>query len=144
MFKHILLPTDGSELSRKAVGAAIEFARTNGAKVTAFTCMDKYPFPQSAGAGLQTRKTFGEQAAIEARARLSQVVSVAQAAGVACSTDMATSTTPYKEIVEAATRHGCDVIFMASHGRRGLAGLLVGSETQKVLTHCTIPVLVYR
>jgi nucleotide-binding universal stress UspA family protein len=144
MFKHVLLPTDGSELSGKAAADAIEFAKTVGAKITAFTCMDEYPFLTSADAGHQTRKAFEECAAIEGRARLNHVVTAAQAAGVACSTDAATTPTPYKEIIEAANRHGCDVIFMASHGRRGLAGLLVGSETQKVLTHCTIPVLVYR
>ncbi|SCU80612.1 Universal stress protein (fragment) [Cupriavidus necator] len=106
--------------------------------------MDEYPFLQSSDAGHQTRKTFEEHAAADARARLNQIVAAAEAEGVACGTDLTTSTTPYRDIVAAATRHGCDVIFMASHGRRGLAGLLVGSETQKVLTHCTIPVLVYR
>jgi nucleotide-binding universal stress UspA family protein len=144
MFKHVLLPTDGSELSDKAVAAAIEFAKSSRAKITAFTCMDEYPFLQSGDSGHQTRKAFEEHSAIEARARLNRVVTAAQAAGVDCDTDMVTSPLPYKDIVEAATRHGCDVIFMASHGRRGLAGILVGSETQKVLTHCTIPVLVYR
>lgn len=144
MFKHILLPTDGSELSGKAAAAAIEFAKAVGAKITAFTCMDEYPFLTSADAGHQTRKAFEEHATIEARARLNRVLTAAQAAGIACGTDTATTPTPYKEIIDAANRNGCDVIFMASHGRRGLAGLLVGSETQKVLTHCTIPVLVYR
>ncbi|MGY2492227.1 universal stress protein [Cupriavidus sp. CP313] len=114
-----------------------------GAKITAFTCMDEYPFLTSADAGHQTRKAFEEHAAIEARARLNQFVTAAQA-GVACRTDTAAATAPYKEIIEAANRHGCDVIFMASHESRGLVGLLVGSETQKVLTHCTIAVLVYR
>ena len=144
MFKHILLPTDGSDLSKKAVAAAIEFAQVIGAKIMVFTCMEEYPFLVSADAGHQTRREFEAHAGSGARARLNQIVVAAQAVGVACSTDMTTSTTPYKEIVEAATRHGCDVIFMASHGRRGLAGLLVGSETQKVLTHCKIPIVVYR
>ncbi|GAB7549897.1 universal stress protein [Cupriavidus sp. 8B] len=144
MFKHVLLPTDGSDLSRRATVAAIEFAKSIDAKITAFTCMDEYPFLQSSDAGHQTRKTFKEHAEADARARLNQIVAAAEAEGVACGTDMTTSSAPYKDIVEAATRHGCDVIFMASHGRRGLAGLLVGSETQKVLTHCTIPILVYR
>ncbi|WER44654.1 universal stress protein [Cupriavidus sp. WKF15] len=144
MFKHVLVPTDGSDLSGKAAAAAIEFAKAMGAKITAFTCMNEYPFLTSSDSGHQTRKAFEEHAAIEARARLDLVVTAAQAAGVACSTDTAITTTPYKEIIEAAKRHGCDVIFMASHGRRGLEGLLVGSETQKVLTHCAIPVLVYR
>ncbi len=97
----------------------------------------------SSDSGHQTRKSFEEHAAIEARARLDRVVTAAQAAGVAAVLIQIT-TTPYKEIIEAANRHGCDVIFMVSHGRRGLEGLLVGSETQKVLTHCAIPVLVYR
>ncbi|EHP44139.1 universal stress protein [Cupriavidus basilensis OR16] len=144
MFKHVLLPTDGSDLSRKAAGAAIEFAKSIGAKITAFTCMDEYPFLQSSDAGHQTRKTFKEHAETDARARVNEVVVAAEAEGVICDTDMTISSVPYMDIVEAAARHGCDVIFMASHGRRGLAGLLVGSETQKVLTHCTIPVLVYR
>ncbi|KAI3604932.1 Universal stress protein family (plasmid) [Cupriavidus necator H850] len=144
MFKHVLLPTDGSELSRKATTAAIDFAKSSGATITAFTFMDEYPFLQSSDASHQTRRAFEEHAAAEARARLNQIVAEAKAESVTCGTDMTTSSTPYKDIVEAAIRHGCDVIFMASHGRRGLAGLLVGSETQKVLTHCTIPVLVYR
>ncbi len=78
-----------------------------------------------------------------ANARLAEVVADAKAAGVTCQTEM-TISIPYQGIIEAATKHGCDVIFMASHGRRGLESLLVGSETQRELTHCRIPVLVYR
>ncbi|MNT82724.1 Universal stress protein family protein [compost metagenome] len=97
----------------------------------------------SGDAGHPRRKAFEEQEAAHASARLEAVVAAARAAGVTCETDMTTSV-PYKGIIDAAARHGCDVIFMASHGRRGLEGLLVGSETQKVLTHCRVPVLVYR
>ncbi|MDF3840036.1 universal stress protein [Cupriavidus basilensis] len=144
MFKHILAPTDGSELSKIAVDAAIVFAKTMGAKLTAYTCLEEYPFLQSSDAGHQTRKAFEEHAAAEGRRRLDAVAAAASAAGVVCETDMTVSSVPYRGIVDAATRHGCDVVFMASHGRRGLEGLLVGSETQKVLTHCHVPVLVYR
>lgn len=142
MFKHILLATDGSDLSRKTMTAAIEFV-TDGAKLTAYTCMEEYPYLASGDAGHPRRKAFEEQEAAQASSRLAEVVAAAKAAGVMCDTDMMTSVT-YKGIIDAAARHGCDVIFMASHGRRGLEGLLVGSETQKVLTHCQIPVLVYR
>ncbi|WP_354682529.1 universal stress protein [Cupriavidus necator] len=143
MFKHILLATDGSELSKKAMAAAIDFARVDGVKLTAYTCMEEYPYVASGDAGHPRRKAFEEEAALHASSRLAAVVAAAEAAGVTCETDMSTSV-PYKGIIDAATRHGCDVIFMASHGRRGLESLLVGSETQKVLTHCSIPVLVYR
>ncbi|AGW93031.1 MULTISPECIES: universal stress protein [Cupriavidus] len=143
MFKHILLATDGSELSRLAMTAAIGFVKEGGAKLTAYTCMEEYPYLSSGDAGHPRRKAFEEQEAARAGAHLAEVVAAAEAAGVTCATDMTTSV-PYKGIIEAADRHGCDVIFMASHGRRGLEGLLVGSETQKVLTHCRIPVLVYR
>ncbi|MEC3765618.1 MULTISPECIES: universal stress protein [Cupriavidus] len=143
MFKHILLATDGSELSRMAMEAAIGFVKADGARLTAYTCMEEYPYLASGDAGHPRRKAFEEQEAERARARLEEVVAAARAAGVPCATDM-TATVPYKGIIDAAARHECDVIFMASHGRRGLDALLVGSETQKVLTHCRVPVLVYR
>ncbi|WP_455286743.1 universal stress protein [Cupriavidus necator] len=143
MFKHILLATDGSELSRMAMAAAIDFVKAGNVKLTAYTCMEEYPYVASGDAGHPRRKAFEEQEAEHASARLAAVVAAAEEAGVTCDTDMTTSV-PYKGIIDAATRHGCDVIFMASHGRRGLESLLVGSETQKVLTHCRIPVLVYR
>jgi Universal stress protein UspA and related nucleot ide-binding proteins len=143
VFKHILLATDGSELSRMAMEAAIGFVKAGGARLTAYTCMEEYPYVASGDSGHPRRKAFEEQEAAHASARLEEVVAAAKAAGVTCETDMTTSI-PYKGIIDAAARHGCDVIFMASHGRRGLEGLLVGSETQKVLTHCRVPVLVYR
>ncbi|RDK07497.1 universal stress protein [Cupriavidus lacunae] len=143
MFKHILLATDGSELSKMAMEAAIGFVKAGGVRLTVYTCMEEYPYVASGDAGHPRRKAFEEQEAERASAVLEEVVAAAKAAGVTCETDM-TTTVPYRGIIDAAARHGCDVIFMASHGRRGLEGLLVGSETQKVLTHCRIPVLVYR
>ncbi|GLC97830.1 universal stress protein UspA [Cupriavidus sp. TA19] len=143
VFKHILLATDGSELSKVAMAAALNFVKAGDAKLTAYTCMEEYPYLSSGDAGHPRRKAYEEHEAERANALLAEVVAAATAAGVTCQTDMSVSV-PYKGIIDAAAKHGCDVIFMASHGRRGLEGLLVGSETQKVLTHCRIPVLVYR
>ena len=91
-----------------------------------------------------TPEQFAKSASAEAEAILSKARGAAEADGVACDSDTAVNEVPYEAIIDAADRHGCDLIFMASHGRRGIAGLLLGSETQKVLTHSKTPVLVYR
>ncbi|GJG98540.1 universal stress protein [Cupriavidus pauculus] len=144
MFKHILLPIDGSELSRKAIPAAIIFARQTAAKLTPYICVDKYPFSQGSDSSHETQNSF--KARVEARARdeLAKIESNASLAGVPCVGMISTANAPYLGIIQTAEEMGCDVIFMASHGRSGLSGLILGSETQKVLTHSTIPVLVFR
>ena len=147
MFKHILLPTDGSDLSVRTIHAAVEFAARVGARITGFYAAPA-PTPIVYGDLLPAGYLPPDQhqALIDtARARyLAVVEAAARAAGVRCDTASVTSEYPADAIVEAAQRHGCDLIFMASHGRRGLAGVLLGSETQKVLVHSKIPVLVFR
>jgi nucleotide-binding universal stress UspA family protein len=149
MFKHILLPTDGSKLSDKAVIQAIEVAKAFGAKLTAVHIVGSYQ-PVLAGEGFEMpgvqalKKRFEEEEAGRAKKILSSVKDAAKTAGVKCDVIVATSDTPYEMIIDQATRFKCDLIVMASHGRRGLQGVLLGSETQKVLTHSKIPVLVCR
>lgn len=147
MFKNILVPTDGSELSNGAVRRAVTFAREAGAQVVFFYAQPDFPMPIYGEGALidpTTPEQFAQAAAKEADAILAQARSVAEAAGVATVTDTMVNEIPYEAIIDAANRHGCDLIFMASHGRRGLASLLLGSETQKVLTHSKVPVLVFR
>ena len=140
-------PTDGSPIANKTVKAGIKFAREIGAKVTAY---------QAIGALLthiddegyvidpKIHDEFERKGREAAQRRLDAIAKLARAAGVTFDAAVSIADTPYKGIVEAAKKHNCDVIFMASHGRRGVSGLLLGSVTQKVLTHCEIPVLVYR
>ena len=147
MFKHILIPTDGSELSRVTAQRGVSFAKEIGAKVTVFFAKPEYPiayFGEGALIDPTTPEKFSELADQQASEYLSEVEAQCAAAGVDCATATAASDIPYEAIIEAAERSGCDLIFMASHGRRGISGLLLGSETQKVLTHSKIPVLVYR
>ncbi|AJG24871.1 universal stress protein [Cupriavidus basilensis] len=144
MFKHILLPIDGSELSSKAFPAAIEFARTTGAKLTPYMCLEEYPFLMSSDAGHEKKSVFEHRIEAAAREELAKVEAAAALAGVPCMGATSTAAAPYRGIIGMAKELGCDVIFMASHGRRGISGLLLGSETQKVLTHSDIPVVVFR
>jgi nucleotide-binding universal stress UspA family protein len=149
MYKHILVPTDGSTLSLKAAKAAVDLATVHKARITAIHVMAPY-VPPTAGDGLiyypesfspqQYRKAVEE----EARKALAKVGSAAQAKKVRFDSIAVTDSQPWQAIVEAAKKKKCDLIVMASHGRRGIAGLLLGSETTKVLTHSRIPVLVCR
>lgn len=147
MFKHILLPTDGSELSEKAVDQGIHFAKSVGARVTGLHVMPQYQvvaydamFPMD----LVSEDQFNEESQARADRFLSTLKQAAEAAGVPCDTVTATSDHPWEEIIKTAQDEGCDLILMSSHGRRGLVGLILGSETTKVLTHTHIPVLVLR
>ncbi|MBN9696287.1 MAG: universal stress protein [Zoogloea sp.] len=147
MFKNILVPTDGSELSESTVARAISFAKDAGARVTFFYAQPDFPMPIYGEGALidpTTPEQFSRAALAEAERILSKAKEAATAADVASSSDTVVSEVPYEAIIESAERNGCDLIFMASHGRRGLSGFLLGSETQKVLTHSKIPVLVYR
>lgn len=143
MFKKILVPTDGSELSMRAVDGAIELARELGSEILVWSAAEAYPI------------TFAEQAYIDqtalretARNTAKRNVEAARerirAAGLSCEGRIDDADTVWGGIIATAQKHGCDLIFMASHGRRGISALLLGSETQKVLTHSTVPVLVYR
>jgi nucleotide-binding universal stress UspA family protein len=147
MFKHLLVPTDGSELSEGAVERAVSFARESGARITFFYAKPDFPvsfYGEGALVDPMTPEKFSEMAEKQAQEILARAVKEAIASGVECATVTAVSDTPYEAIIKAADERGCDLIFMASHGRRGLSGFLLGSETQKVLTHSDIPVLVYR
>lgn len=147
MFKHILLPTDGSEISRITARRAVSFAQEAGATITVFHAKPDYPFSFLGEGGLVdpcTPETYAEMTEAQAQKYLSEVEEMCKAANVPCNKMSKTNSLPHEAIIEAAESAGCDLIFMASHGRRGLSGLLLGSETNKVLTHTNIPVLVYR
>ena len=147
MYKHIFIPTDGSELAERAVAAGIAFAKSVNARVTAFTALEEYRVPGQAEIMAHHGKSMAQHAAeagVKAEAILRPARERAAAAGVACETCHALSDRPYEAIIQAADSHGCDLIFMASHGRRGLRALVYGSQAQGVLTHSKIPMLVYR
>jgi nucleotide-binding universal stress UspA family protein len=163
MFKHILLPTDGSELSAAAIRQGILFAKSIGAKVTGVCVMPlHYKFlyaaliptesmEQSAMQCKELAETFlgtieerAELAKEFAEGYLSTIVKIAEEGGVACEVVYERNDSPSEGIIRVAEQKGCDLIMMASHGRKGAGALLIGSETQKVLTYSKIPVLVYR
>ena len=147
MFKHLLVPTDGSSLSTEAAKHAISFAKEAGAKITFFFAKPDYPvafYGEGALIDPTTPEKFAEIADRQAREILAQAEKIARDAGIEVACVSTVSDVPYRAIIDAAQAAGCDLIFMASHGRRGFSGLLLGSETQKVLTHSTVPVLVYR
>jgi nucleotide-binding universal stress UspA family protein len=145
MFKHILLPTDGSPLSEVAIKKGMQFARSTGAQVTGLYVIDPFHLFSTGGEMLSDSKERYEQdSRAHARSSLSVVYAVAKENGVSCDCISETNSHPYAVIVETAEKRGCDLIMMASHGRRGVQALLIGSETTKVLTHSKIPVLVLR
>lgn len=147
MFKHILVPTDGSQLSSDTAKRAIAFAKETGAKVTFFFAKPDYPvafYGEGALIDPTTPDKFAEMAEQQAKEILASHEATAKAEGVTSASVSSVSDIPYEAIIAAAEEAGVDLIFMASHGRRGISGLLLGSETQKVLTHSKIPVLVYR
>jgi nucleotide-binding universal stress UspA family protein len=146
VYKHILIPTDGSETAAKAVNAGIEFARETHAKVTLFTAVPEY---QPLGEGrMRSRIVSLTEQERRSREKAERVVAAAieraRAAGVECDMDFAESDRPHEAIVAAARRNGCDAIFMATHGRTGLAALWHGSETSAVLRSTAIPTMVFR
>ncbi|HEY2020471.1 universal stress protein [Paraburkholderia sp.] len=144
MFTHILVPTDGSELSRKAIAGAIDLAKAVGARVTAYACLPQYPYSPFSDVVVEPPSEFLRRSEREARLHLHEVEVAAHRVGVSVESRTSVHPAPYLGIIEAAEQGPCDVIFMASHGRRGLGSLLIGSETQRVLTHTKIPVIVYR
>jgi len=148
VYKHILVSTDGSKLSAKAVRTAATLAKALGAKMTGVYVTAPYVAPSYgevvAYAPPLTERGYNELTAKEAKKVLAAVEVEAQAEGVPYSTVTITNEHPWKAIVRVAQARKCDAIVMASHGRRGLSGLLLGSETNKVLTHSKIPVVVCR
>ncbi len=144
MFKRILFPTDGSEITAKALQTALSLARLAGAEINVLAV--KEPFPYSAVSEMQPvppQEFFDAQERVAA-ARVKTVKAAAEAAGVVCQGYTVEGLHPWEAILDHAKAQGCDLIVMASHGRRGMSALLLGSETQKVLTHSTLPVLVVR
>ena len=144
MFKRILVPTDGSDLTVKAVNTAIGLARIHGAQLYALSV--KEPFPYSAVSEMQPtppQEFFDAQERI-AQDRVKAVVGAATQSDVPCEAVTLEALHPWEAIIDHANNRQCDLIVMSSHGRRGVTALLLGSETQKVLTHCKIPVLIVR
>jgi nucleotide-binding universal stress UspA family protein len=145
MFKQILLPTDGSELSERAVLAGISFAKELGGEVVGLTVRPEFhTFTYKTEMLEETEDEYLTGAERQAEKTLSFVSDAARSAGVPCQVVSVVSDDPYEAILQTAKERNCDLIIMASHGRRGFKGLLLGSETQKVLIHSDIPVLVYR
>lgn len=144
MYKRILVPTDGSEITAKAVETAIGLAKLTGAEMLVIGV--KEPFPYSAISEMQPvppQEFYNVQERI-ASSRVKATLDAAKAAGVACKGHTVEALHPWEAILDHAKEKQCDLIVMASHGRRGVQALLIGSETQKVLTHGTLPVLVVR
>lgn len=146
MYKHILIPTDGSEIAGKAIDEGLKFAQWAGAKVTFFTALPEYQLPTGEFVSRDdvSLPEYERRSAVQAKELLDGIAARARAAGVEPDTDYALSDRPWQAIIKAAEKNGCDLIFIASHGRRGLSALLHGSETREVLTHSSIPTLVYR
>ena len=147
MFKHVLIPTDGSPVSLKAAKAGVRFAAALGARITAYHAIEDW-HPQLYGEGyginLKTFQAFERAARETGERQVGAVAKLADAAGVPATRLVEKARTPYEGIAAAARKGKCDLIFIASHGRRGLSKLMMGSVTQKVLAHATVPVLVYR
>lgn len=150
MLKHILLPTDGSKLSDKAVKQTIKMAKALGAKITVLHVMPDYEryvierYNVPAALAAPVKRKYKEEAAALSKEILDRVCAAGTGAGVECARVSVADDSPYEAIIKQAKKSGCDLIMMASHGRRGLQSLLLGSETQKVLVHSKIPVLVCR
>ena len=145
MYKHILIPTDGSSLAMTAVKQGLDFAKAIGAEVTALTVFEPFHLLTLETDMLtDTPEIYHRHAKAEAKATLAKVEALAKARGVACHPIEVESDHPYEAIIATAKKHKCDLIAMASHGRKGIQSVLLGSETQKVLTHSSLPVLVYR
>jgi nucleotide-binding universal stress UspA family protein len=145
MFKHLLLPTDGSQLSEAAIHKGVQLAKSINAKVTGIHVVPEFHlFTYRTEMLEDTKEQFARDARVHAEQFLAVIEKAAKAAGVACDIAFATSDHPHEAIIQAAKKKSCDLIVMASHGRKGVQGILLGSETHKVLTHSTLPVLVYR
>ena len=145
MYKSILIPTDGSKLSDQAVRQGLQLAKSLSAKVVALHVTAPFHvWSASADTLSETREQTEKKAAEFSKQILDTIAGMARESGVACACHSQSGEHIWKEIIMAAEKFGCDVICMASHGRRGLAAMLIGSETVKVLTHSKIPVLVVR
>lgn len=145
MYRHILIPTDGSELSEKAIEHGVAFAKSINARITALTVSIPFHiFTVTQGMTTETLERYKERMETVAARYLSAVKNTAIAAAVRCDMVHVEHDQPYRAILDTAARRLCDLIVMGSHGRRGVSAIVLGSETVKVLTHSSIPVLVFR
>jgi len=145
MFKHLLLPTDGSELSEAATRQGLRFAKEWRARVTGVSVTPEFHVLTFNTAMIEdTKQVFLAESRDQAKANLARLKKAADEEGVPCDIEIVVSDHPYQAIIRVAESQGCDLIMMASHGRHGVQAVLLGSETQKVLAHTRIPVLVYR
>jgi len=145
MYQHILLPTDGSELSKLAIYHGVALAKALGAKVTAITVTPPFDAFSSRPITLaDTIERYRQDMAALADQNLDVAKKIAGVAGIPCDVVHVAHEHPYRAIIDTAQDRGCDAILMASHGRRGMSAVVLGSETLKVLTHSTIPVIVCR
>lgn len=143
MYRHLLVPLDGSELAGSLLSQAVQFARVLGARITFFTMVEDYGATQE-GALMRTLspEAFENEMKRQATAILAKAMAAGEAAALDCDAVVRVGAEPYLRIIEVAREQGCDLIYMASHGRRGLKALMLGSQTQKTLTHSPLPVLV--
>ncbi len=149
MFRNILVPTDGSPMSRRAIGCAVRFAKEQKARVTGFYVgpawePNLYAYAGAVPAGFISPGQHAQHVRKTAERHLAVVKKLAAAAGVPCRCVWIEGVFPYLEIVKAARRNRCDLIVMASHGRRGISRLLLGSVAQKVLASSRVPVMICR
>ena len=144
MYKRILVSTDGSDISQKAVQSAVDIAKSGGAELFAISVKELFPYSAISEMQPVPPQEFYDAQERIANERVKAVVDVAAAAGVKCQAHTVEALHPWEAILDHAKNQACDLIVMASHGRRGLSALLLGSETQKVLTHSSIPVLVIK
>ena len=144
MYSKILIPTDGRELSDKALEAGVNFAKALGSSVVIATVIEPYSYSNLSEYRPESIDQYDSRVRELAQERLEGARELVEKKEVPCEVVAFKSFSPAEAIIDAATEYGCDLIFMASHGRQGLAAVLLGSETQKVLTHSKIPVMVYR
>ncbi|MES2356437.1 MAG: universal stress protein [Pseudomonadota bacterium] len=145
MFTHLLLPTDGSTRSEAAIQKGIQLAKITNGKVTGLHVAPKFHVLTYRIEMLEdTKEQFAKDSRAHAEKYLGVITKLAKEAGVVCDTQFVTSDHPYEAIIQTAKENSCDAIVMASHGRSGVGAVLLGSQTQKVLTHCEIPVVVIR
>ena len=144
MYKKILIPTDGSELSDRALEAGADFARSLGSSVVVITVIEPYSYSNLSEYRPESIDQYDARVKEMAQERLEMAKELVEKKGVPCEVLAFKSFSPAEAILDAAREEDCDLIFMASHGRQGLAAVLLGSETQKVFSHSKSPVMVYR
>ena len=147
MYRNLLVPTEGSKLSDKAVAHAIALAKALRSRITLFHASPDYPMPiyaEGMSSPPISKREYAKQSAVRAQKLLDRAAAKVKTAGVRCATAHVIAAAPWEAILAAARKNKCDAIVMASHGRRGISALLLGSETAKVLTHSKLPVVVVR